>query len=208
MVIQGENPALTLGVRKTGYGVDDDALNANKGNTLASGWKRYIGNGVTEKDLFWYHYDEVGIRKKGIKAIWLQYYVKEWSQSGNAKFSIDHGLTIRGKFNPKDIGTYINYSSLDSDFVQLNQTLKYIKFGFGQCSDAACYDIREGNITREEGINLVKKYDGKLNNKYVKMFCDYIEITENEFWRVANKFRDKNIWQKKNGKWVIKNNKK
>jgi N-acetyl sugar amidotransferase len=45
LVIQGENPALTLGVRKTGYGLNDDALNTNKGNTLETGWKRYIGNG-------------------------------------------------------------------------------------------------------------------------------------------------------------------
>ncbi|MFH0969689.1 MAG: N-acetyl sugar amidotransferase [Patescibacteria group bacterium] len=201
LVIQGENPALTLGVRKTGYGVNEDALNTNKSDTLGTGWKRYIGDGVTEKDLFWYHYDEKGIRTKGIKAIWLQYYVKEWSQPHNANFSIKHGLIIRRNFNPNDIGTYVGYSQLDSDAVQLNQMLKFIKFGFGQCTDHACYDIREGLITKKKGIELVKKYDGKCHKKYIKKFCDYIGISLTEFYKVADTFRDTKIWWIKDGQW-------
>ncbi len=204
LVVQGENPALTLGVRNKGFGENDDALNTNKGDTLSTGWERYITDGVTKRDLYWYHYDEEKIRKKGIRAIWLQYYAKEWSTPGNAKFSVGHGLTVRPKgFNPNDIGTYVNYSQLDSDLVQVNQLLKYVKFGFGQCTDHACYDIREGLITREEGLKLVKKYDGKCNVKYIKMFCDYIGITLEEFYKTADKFRNKEIFKEKRS-WLKK----
>jgi hypothetical protein len=155
----------------------------------------------TEKDLFWYHYDEKRIRVKKIRAIWLQYYVKEWAQKHNADFSIKYGLTIRKDFNPNEIGTYLGYFQLDTEATQLNQMLKFIKFGFGQCTDHACYDIRAGIITREEGVELVKKYDGKCGKQYITNFCDYIEITEKEFYRVVDKFRNPKIWWIKNGEW-------
>lgn len=201
LVIQGENPALTLGVRKTGYGMGDDALNTNKSNTLGTGWRRYIGNGVKEKDLYWYHYDEQRIRRKGIKAIWLQYYVKEWSPSHNANFSGKHGLTVRTNFNPNDIGTFVNYSQLDTDATQMNQMLKFIKFGFGQCTDHACYYIREGLITKKEGVEMVRRYDGKCHKKYIEKFCNYIGISVKEFYTIADTFRDPKIWWIKNGQW-------
>lgn len=36
LIIQGENPGLTLGVRNTGVGTDGNALNANKQDTVAT----------------------------------------------------------------------------------------------------------------------------------------------------------------------------
>jgi len=67
--------------------------------------------------------------------------------------------------------------------------------------DSACYDLRENRITRNEAIDLVKKYDGKCSELYIKKFCDYIEITEEEFWRVAELFRGI-MWNKNNeGNW-------
>ena len=78
--------------------------------------------------------------------------------------------------------------------------LKFIKFGFGQCMDQVCYDIRSGHMTREKGIELVKKYDGKCSEVYIKDFCDFIGITTTEFWNTAEKFRGK-MWIKKNNNW-------
>ena len=201
LIIQGENPALTLGGDKE-MEKDGNALNVLKHDTLLNGWDYYVKDDITKEDLFMFRFDMDSIIKKGIKAIWLNYYAKEWSTPGNAEFSMKHGLTIRPEdtdFN--EIGTYSRYSSLDSDIVPLNQMLKYIKFGFGQCTDQACYDIREGRITREEGVELVKKYDGKCGKKHIEAFCDYIGITVDEFWRVAESFRG-DVWEKK---WNLKN---
>ncbi len=205
LIIQGENPGLTLGARNTGVGTDDDALKANLLNTLSTGWRDYVGNGVTAKDLYWFHYDRIRMTKEGYRGIWLGYYVKEWSPSHNAEFSMKHGLTIRPEyFNPQDFGTYSPYFQLDGDLTQVNQLLKYIKFGFGQCTDHAGYDIRDGLLTRQEAIELVKKYDGRCGFRYLKKFCDYIGITATEFWRQANKWRG-TMWKKAGGKWVLKN---
>jgi N-acetyl sugar amidotransferase len=204
LIIQGENPALTLGVTKI-MEADGNALNVLQQDTLSTGWQRYVGDGISEEDLFMFRFDMESIKKKGIRGVWLQYYAKEWSVSGNAEFAISHGLTIRPEyFNPHEVGTYVPYSSLDSNLVPLNQMLKHIKFGFGLCTDYACYEIREGKITREEAIDLVKKYDGKCDIRYIKKFCDYIGISVDEFWRVANSFRGA-MWEKKNENWVLKN---
>ena len=196
LIIQGENGGLTLGTRLTGLGTDDNALKANEMNTMSSGLDDYLKiDGINEKDLFFFSYDRKKLEEMKIRGIWLQYYLKEWSFTGNGKFAADNGLKKREDFNPEDIGTYAAFSQLDSDIVQVNQMLKYIKFGFGQCMDHVCYDLRDKKITREEAIDLVKKYDGKCSELYIKKFCDYIEIGTDEFWKIVNQFRGP-MWKK------------
>ncbi len=206
LIIQGENPALTLGV-SNGLSPDGNALNVDKQNTLKDGWEQYKDT-VFEEDLYLFHYPKELLTLHDIKAIWLQYYDKDWSPNHNAEFSVKHGLTVRTNFNPEDIGTYVNYAQLDSDLVQVNQMFKYYKFGFGQCTDYACYDIREGRLKREDAWELLEKYDGKCAERYIKKFCDYIGITVEEMWRVVDKsvnkylfHIDKYLYQQGNG-WI------
>jgi len=202
LIIQGENPALTLGVSMQGLPKDWNAFNVDKQNTLKSGWGEYVGiDGVDEKDLFLFHYNKDELEKKGMKAIWLQYFLKDWSFRKNTDFAFKNGFKGRANFNPKDIGTYVNFSQVDSDLVQVNQMHKFVKFGFGQCMDHVCYDIREGRLSREEAIELVKKYDGKCSEEYIKKFCDYIRISLSEYWNTVNKFRGP-MWKKDDkGNW-------
>jgi len=203
LIIQGENPALTLGV-SNGLPSDDNALNADKQNTLKDGWFQYCDT-VSERDLFLYHYDTPSLRTK-TKAVWFQYYDKDWSPNHNAEVAINHGLYTRdnivGGFNPEDIGTYVPYAQLDSDLVQVNQMFKYLKFGFGQCTDYCCYDIREGKLKREAAWDLLEKYDGKCAGRYIQKFCDYIGITVDEMWRVVDTFVNPNLFKKEGGKWI------
>ena len=89
----------------------------------------------------------------------MQYYVKEWSQVYNADFSIARGLMGRTTEPLENIGRYRRYTALDSDIQIVNQMLKYLKLGFGFATDEACYDIREGRLTREDAIWLVEQYE-------------------------------------------------
>ena len=203
LIIQGENPGLTLGTRLTGVGTDFNALKANELNTLSENWKEYLEvEGVGEKDLYLFHYDREKLEMKNIQAVWIQYFMKDWSFRGNAEFSQKYGFKCRpNNFEPNSIGAYMPFAQLDTDLTQVNQMLKYIKLGFGQCMDHACYDLRENNITRDEAIELVRKYDGKCSEQYIIKFCDYLQITLDEFWNVANRFRGP-MWTKdKNGEW-------
>ena len=86
----------------------------------------------------------------------------------------------------------------------VNQLLKYVKFGFGYATDEACYEIREGRITRDEAIELVRKYDGKCGDKYVKRFCDYIEIAMDEFVDVVDRYRNPEFVERIPGGWQLK----
>jgi N-acetyl sugar amidotransferase len=206
LIIQGENEGLTLGASMTGLGRDSNALNADKQNTLVGGWQAYLKcEGVTERDLYLFRYDRQSLEKKGTRGIWLQYYLKDWSQRNNAAFSQKYGFMVRDKdFDPYAIGTYVPFTQLDSDFVAVNQLLKYVKFGFGKCLDQACYDIREGTLTRKEAIEMVLKYDGKCSDVFIKQFCDYLEISVDEFWKTADKFRGPMWYKNTAGEWCNK----
>ena len=210
LIIQGENPGLTLGARLSGVGTDSNCLNAEKLNTLSTGWEDYLEiDGVEEKDLFLFHYDRKSLESKNVKGIWLNYYLKEWSNYESATFSKKFGFQTRSiDTDPYSIGTYLKegsnpgtYFALDTNLPQVNQLLKFIKLGFGQCMDQACYDILEGLLTRQQAFELVKEYDGKCSEKFIKQFCDYIEISLDEFWETANKFRGSMWKQDENGKW-------
>lgn len=182
---------------------DGNALNANKINTISSEWREYATDGIEERELFMYHYDREALSKVGITGVWLNYYAKEWSMAANAAFSVGHGLIIRPPdFDPCEIGTYAEYHQLDSDLVQVNQMLKCVKFGFGLCTDHASFDIRDGRVSREEAIVLVREYDGKCGTRYIRKFCDYIGISVEEFWRVADSFRGP-MWKKEAGEWAL-----
>ena len=202
LIIQGENTGLTIGTSLSGLGTDSNALKANQTTTMSSGWHEYLEvDGVEEKDLYLFHYDRNKLEEKGIRGIWLQYYFKEWSFRGNAEFSKKHGLKWRENFDPNSIGAYMPFAQLDTDLTQVNQMLKYIKFGFGQCVDHTCYDIRDGLMTRDKAIEVVKEYDGKCAPEYITKFCDYLEITLEEFWKVTNSFRGL-MWEKdQNNNW-------
>jgi len=70
-------------------------------------------------------------------------------------------------------------------------------------TDEVCYDIRQGLLTRDQGIRLVQMYDGKCSDKYVNQFCEYIEITLTEFWDVVNSYVDKALfcYDIQKGRW-------
>ena len=197
LIIQGENAGLTLGTRLTGLGTDSNCIKANELHTISAGVEEYTEiEGVKEKDLFFHHYDRSSLEKKNFRGIWLNYFLKEWSSPANAEFAIQHGMHERPEpFDPSSIGTYAKNVQLDTDLTQVNQLLKYIKLGFGQCMDAACYDIIEDRITRDEAIDLVRKYDGKCSESYIENFCKYIDISQEEFWSVTEKFRG-SMWKK------------
>ena len=68
----------------------------------------------------------------------------------------------------------------------------FIKFG-GRASYDAAQEIRNNKITREEGINLVKQFDGEFPKTYFKDFLNYIDISEEEFIKKIDELRSPHI---------------
>jgi len=101
-------------------------------------------------------------------------------------------------------GTFSKYASLDDKLDGFHFYLAYIKFGHGRCQSDAAHEIRDGHITREEGVALVKKYDGEFPKKYYQEFLDYCSISEQEFNEIIDSWRGEHIWKYKNSKWILK----
>lgn len=206
LIIQGENAALTLGAAKnqeaTGNAFSVMQLETIRGASVDSFVD--LSNNITEKDLFLYKIPTVEeMQAKGIKAIFLQYYTKEWSQVSNADFAVARGLTGRSG-DLHDLGRYRRYTALDCDLQIPNQMIKYLKFGFGYATDEICYDIREGRFSREDGKWYVNEYDGLCGQQYIAKACKYLSITEAEFWEVVDKYVNRDLFEKVNGKWTPK----
>ncbi|MCR5675878.1 MAG: N-acetyl sugar amidotransferase, partial [Lachnospiraceae bacterium] len=216
-IIQGENAALTLGAAKN-QEATGNAFSVLQLNTLRGGKTDEFldpAENITDKDLFLYKIPEVKeMEQMGIRAIFLQYYTKEWSQVANADFAIARGLTGRTD-DLHSLGRYRRYTALDSDMQIPNQMIKYLKFGFGYATDEVCYDIREGRLTREAGKWYVDEYDGLCGEKYIDDACRYLSITKEEFWEVVDRYVNRDLFAKSDevsdpkakricGRWVPK----
>jgi len=207
LVVAGENPLEILGVSDY-FTLSGDAMQWRNAQTVAGGdasvWAK---DGVKKEDLFFYQFpDEKDLKSSGMKAIFLGYYVKEWTNHNNTVFSVGRGLAGRDNHDPLATGRTNKYFSLDADLKIINQNiLKYYKFGFGAVTDEVMYDIRQGLITREEGIRLVQRYDGKCSDLYVQQWCDYIGITLSEFWTNIDKWVNRKLfWKDDKGNWSPK----
>ena len=88
------------------------------------------------------------------------------------------------------------YNIIDEEFTNINMMIKYFKFGFGRTTDLVNEAIRNNEITREEGIKLVKRYDGVCDNSIIKKYCKYIGISNTEFWAHTNKWVNEKIFIK------------
>ena len=102
-------------------------------------------------------------------------------------------------------GTYSKYASLDDQIDGFHYFTSFIKFGIGRASYDASQEIRNKKITREEGIALVKKYDGEFPNGYFKTILEYMDINEEYFWELIDKARSPHLWKKSDNNWVLKN---
>lgn len=184
LILWGENPGLQLGdlgtLGRTGY----DGNNLRNMNTLqggARGWM--LDAGFDPKDLIPYDYPAVNeFEKHNIQIVYLGWFLGDWSLKNNGAVSVLDGLQIRDDI-AENTGDLYGVTSLDEDWVTLNQMIKYYKYGFGRATDYANELIRHGDITRVQGIELVERYDGACSDKYIEDFSQFIGITPTEFWQ-------------------------
>lgn len=200
----GENPATQMGDLDTGS-LDWDANKMKNTNTIVAGTRVYLGDGVKPQHLIAYeHPSDEEMAWANVQLAYLGYFWPNFTKLDNGAFSISHGLEVRTD-TPLERGALHPFEALDEDFVFVNQMIKYFKFGFGKVTDEVCELIRYGRMSREEAIELVNKYDGRCSSDYIKRFCDYIEVSEQEFWTTAESYRNKDLFEKTPAGWRLKN---
>ncbi len=156
--------------------------------------------GFSEEEMYWWTHPTVEEFKKLNPAITHWSYFEDWNPQNNY-------MLAKEKFGLKEkvgrsVGTYTNFSQLDTKLYDLHTYLMFLKFGFGRCSQDVCIDIRRGTITREEGLELINKYDGEYPEPYIKDYLEYFEMTQEEFDAVIDKWANKDLLIKKDGRWV------
>tara|TARA_B100000674_G_C37962224_1_gene972634 strand:+ start:157 stop:1299 length:1143 start_codon:yes stop_codon:yes gene_type:complete len=195
MIFWGENPALQVG-DSAALGVDEyDGNNLRKINTLNEGGDEWINLSV---DALYkashYHYpEEYLFDKKKISIFYLGAAWDDWSNRSNSIYAALNGLTLR-PHEESVTGDISNASMLDEEFTNINMMLKYYKFGFGRATDLVCEMIRDGSISREEGIVLVEKYDGACDDSIIENYCSYVGISREVFWQIARKWTNHSIF--------------
>ena len=165
--------------------------------------KDYFSKNFKNSDLDFYKPPSINdLKKSKIKGKFFFGDYKKWVPQENFFYAAEH---TNFKPNPERTeGTYSKYASIDDKLDGMHYYMKYIKFGFGRATDDASHEVRDGHISREEAIALVKRYDGEFPEKYFQDFLDYLNISQSYFWQIVDSWRAPHIWEKNGNNWNLK----
>ncbi len=157
-------------------------------------------NDLTHNDLAQFIYPHnKELEKVGVRGIYLGNYIPWDSKAQHEK--------MIGKYQFETIEqqrTFDFYNHIDCvHYAGLHDYIKYIKWGYGKITDHTSREIRWGRLSKKEAINLVKKYQD-IKPKDTQLFLDWIKMSEEELFTTLDNFRDLRIWEKQNGKWILK----
>ncbi|NLI78366.1 MAG: N-acetyl sugar amidotransferase [Candidatus Riflebacteria bacterium] len=158
--------------------------------------------GISEKDLLPYFAPPNEELDKLKLEIHFYGYYHKWVPQENFYYSSEHT-----GFQPNPVrneGTYSKYASLDDRIDGYHYYMAFIKFGLGRATSDTAHEIRDRHITREEGVELVRKFDGEFPTKYFQEFLDYCDITEAHFHEIVDSWRSPHLWTKVNGEWKLR----
>jgi len=189
LILWGENPALQLGALETLGASGWDGNQLRKMNTLSGMPKEWLSiPGFKENNFLPYQYpDEDIFEENEIQIVFLGWAMRSWGLLENGLAATLEGLTGRDD-DVKNTSDLIGLSSVDEDWVTLNQMIKYYKYGFGRATDYVNEWIRKGLLSRDSAIDIVSRFDGVCSDEYISTFCSFIEITVDEFWNTVGKF--------------------
>jgi N-acetyl sugar amidotransferase len=140
------------------------------------------------------------LEKVGTEVHYLGYYTK-WHPQETYYYAVANS-DFMPNFHRTE-GSFSKYSSLDDKIDWLHYHTTMTKFGIGRATYDAAQEIRNGDITRDEGVALIKRFDGEFPEMYIKDCCDYMGITLERYYEVIEKFRTPHLWRKQDGKWQL-----
>ena len=159
-------------------------------------------HGVTIKDLAPYlPADPAVLAEKRIEVHYLGYYLK-WIPQECYYYAVEHaGFEANTE---RTEGTYSKYNSIDDRMDGLHYYTTFIKFGLGRATYDAAQEIRNHHLTRDEGVALVRRFDGEVPRKYLSENLEYMGLTEPRFWEIIDQFRSPHLWKREGDTWVLR----
>lgn len=159
------------------------------------------------------------IAENNVEVHYLGYYLK-WHPQSCYYYAVEHGgFQASPERTP---GTYSKYNSIDDRIDDLHYYTTGIKFGIGRASYDAAQEIRSGDISRNEGVALVKRFDHEYPERFTNELFAYLSLSEKEFPKASkmfeqpmmdreyfdlltDQFRSPHLWCKDNGEWRLRN---
>ena len=158
------------------------------------------------------------IEQQKIEVHYLGYYLK-WHPQSCYYYSVEHGgFEASPERTP---GTYSKYNSIDDRIDDFHYYTTNTKFGIGRATYDAAQEIRSGDITREEGVALVRRFDGEFPERFAEEVFKYLSIPAKEypvastmfeqpvmdrayFDNLTDSFRSPHLWKHVDGRWLLR----
>lgn len=141
--------------------------------------------------------DPAQLDQKKVEVHYLGYYLK-WHPQSAYFYACEHGgFEASPERTP---GTYSKYNSIDDKIDDLHYYTTWIKFGIGRATYDAAQEIRSGDITRDEGIALVRRFDGEWPARFEEEIWDYLSVEgfpkmdKQRFLELAERFKPLHLW--------------
>ena len=162
--------------------------------------------------------DRRRLDERGVEVHYLGYYLR-WHPQSCYYHAVEHGgFQASPERTP---GTYSKYNSIDDQIDDFHYWTTFVKFGIGRATYDASQEIRSGDITREEGVALVKRFDGEWPERFAERIFEYLSIERSEFpvasrrfpeprmtregfLALADGFRSPHLWAKVDGEWRLR----
>jgi N-acetyl sugar amidotransferase len=154
---------------------------------------------LSAKDLYFFTFpseDELA-GKEIYSTCWS--YFEAWDSYKNYVLAKEHcGLK---EMDGTNVGTFTNFAQNDQALYALHTYLMYLKFGFGRATQDAGIEIRRGAMTRDQAIELVRLYDNDYPEIFIDQYLDYYKMTFDEFDAVLDRWVNKDLFKKVDGRW-------
>jgi len=225
LVIFGENEAeygnpisdTASAKRDWSYFTADDQSKVSLGGVTVPNLEKHFG--LEKHDLIPYlPANPEEIERQKVEVHYLGYYLK-WHPQSCYYYAVEHGgFEASPERTP---GTYSKYNSIDDRIDDFHYHTTGVKFGIGRATYDAAQEIRSRDITRDEGVALVKRFDHEFPDRFAEEIFRYLSIPENEFPqaskmfeqpvmtrayydRLADSFRSPHLWKWEDNRWQLR----
>jgi len=146
---------------------------------------------LKEEDIWQYRYpDDHDLNAVGVRGIYLGNYVRWDPKAQHEQMVREYGYQTAA-FNR----TFDCYDYVDCfNYMDLHDQIKLYKHGYSKVTDHASREIRFGRISREDGLNLVRKHE-QSPLKYHEQFCTWLNIKPRSLQFMLDQHRNPRFWK-------------
>jgi N-acetyl sugar amidotransferase len=167
---------------------------------LEGGYEKVVNaSGASGSDLYFFRFpDDVELKKHPIQLTHWSYF-EDWDPYRNYLVAKEHCGLMEAE--DSNAGTFTNFSQNDQALYALHTYLMFLKFGFGRANQDACIEVRRGAMDRQQAVNLVRMYDGHYPEEFIGQYLEYYGMTESELDAVFDRYANKVLFDKIDGRW-------